>query len=71
MDSNETKITGRLFLPVANGIVFVPSVVCGWPKDTRVHFISWDAVKLVEDTDIPPPNCPPSPEQQGLQFADR
>ena len=61
MDATETKITGSPSYPVANGIVFVPAGVCDRPKDRTFHFISWDAVKLVED--IPPHDCPPSPEQ--------
>jgi hypothetical protein len=59
MDARETKVVGTLVLPVANGVVFLPSLLCKPPSENSgIRFISWEAIKLVEN--IPPRKCSPS-----------
>jgi hypothetical protein len=53
--TDDEKITGTLVLPVARGIVILPSDACNPPDDERIHFISWSAIKSVED--LPERNC--------------
>jgi hypothetical protein len=61
MDAGGAEIMGVLILPVANGIVYIPSDLCEPPDDQMIHFISWEAIKLVED--IAERNCASSDDQ--------